>query len=328
MKNEQEIIQFEMVKPPFFKAGSLMFSSSSHNLVLSGRNYRCSSDCNGTCDRRERQIKKETMERNFCRYAQNFVMPASKETFQFADKLMRELFHGIIDGEDWDSVYKQDEYMDDVLTAMKADVKKSGTLMESDIDELQNTFTSVSAFDSRILLYCTLLGIFKSISEPENEVYLGRGLANICRRIHLSDKGKIQSILLERWGWYVLNYINRNFPEYFTILEKNKVKILNPKDDPILKLDLKEAVQKFSDDDNFEDALHGQTTKIFYDMFSMIKTLIIPIFQHEPIAKQKEAAIKGFEYLNSPLFQSMVRILQIGNARIRRKRNKKSDNDE
>ncbi len=314
-----------MVKPPFFKAGSLMFSSSSHNLVLSGRNYRCSSDCNGTCDRHEPQIKKETMERNFNRYAQKFVMPPSEKTFEFADKLMKQLFHGIIDGEDWNEVYKKDEYMENVIVAMKADVKQSKEIsLESDIDELQEAFTSVSAFDSRTLLYCTLLGILKSISEPECEVYLGRGLANICRRIHLSDTGKIQSVLLERWGWYVLNYINRNFPEYFSILEKNKVKILNPKDDPILKLELKEAVQQFSSEDKFKDALHGQTTKIFYDMFSMIKALIIPIFQHESIEKQKEAAIKGFEYLNSPAFQSMMRILQLGDARIRRKRNRKS----
>jgi hypothetical protein len=171
------------------------------------------------------------------------------------------------------------------------------------------------------------LSVFKSISESENETYLARDISNISKKIYLSDTGKIQSILFERWGWYVLNYINRNFPEYFGILEKNGVKILNKKDDPILSLELKEAVSHFSED-NFEKALHSQSVEVFYNLFSMMKKIIDPIMRRESNEKQKEAVIKGIEYMSTPQFQAMMRTLQVGGARIKRKRNLKKDKED
>ena len=267
------------------------------------------------------------MERNFSRYAQKFVMPASEKTFQFADKLIKQLFHGIIDGEDWGEIARKEEYIDKILDAMESETKQSATISKSDVNEFRDTFTNVTALDNRTLLMSTLLSVFKSISEPENEVYLGRTLASICKRIYLTDTGKIKEVLLEKWGWYVLNYINRNFPEYLKILEDNGVKILNTKNEPMLYLDLQEAVKQFSEDD-FEDALHSQTTKIFYEMFSMVKAMIEPIMKRQSNEKQMEAVMKGFKQFLTPQFQALTTIFQIGNARIRRKRSKKADKED
>lgn len=316
-------IQFEFVKSPFFKKGSLTFSSSGHYLRESDKHYRCDLSCRKLCDKNEPQIKKVDMERNFSRYAQKFVLPKSEKTFQFADGLMKQLFHGIIDGEDWGEMMYRDEYLDLTFDAMKADIKQEGTFPKSDIDEIERTFTKNIAINNRTLLISTLLCFFKSISEPENEAHLGRDLANICKKIYLSDTGKIQSILLERWGWYILNYINKKFPEYFAILEANGVKILNT-NDPILFLELKEAVAQFEETDNFNHALNSQSTKVFYSLFSMIKNIIDPIIGGKSNEEQMKAIVKSMELMVSPKFEALMKVFQLSNANIRRKKNRRA----
>jgi hypothetical protein len=324
MENDKNTNPFELVKPPLFKKGSLTFSLSGHYLRESDRHYRCDLSCRGGCDKKEPQIKKEDMERNFSRYAQKFVLPTSEKTFKFADDLMKKLFYGIVDGEDWEDVAQKEEYIYKVIDAMKADVKESQPISESDINEIQNPFININSIDNRTLLNVTLLSVFKSISEPEGQNYLARDIANICQKIYISDTGRIQSVLFEKWGWYILNHVNKSFPEYFGILEKNNVKILNKKDDPMLKLDLKEAVMQF-DKNNFKEALHSEPVSIFYTLFSVIKSVIDPIIKRESNEKQKESVIKVMGFMMSPQFQMMARVIQVGNAKIRRKRSKKNE---
>lgn len=49
--------------------------------------------------------------------------------------------------------------------------------------------------------------------------------------------------------------------------------------------------------------------------------------KNEPNEKQMEAMVKGIKKIMSPQFQAMMNILQLGGARIRRKRNYKEEKE-
>src|ERR1035437_5834583 len=115
MKKELKTIPYEIVKPPFFKKGVLRFASSEHYLRVSDRNYRCDLDCRGECGKKEPQIKKENMERNFCRYAVKFGLENNINNNLFIANLYKSVLHKIIDEEDWGTMVVQGDILDNTI---------------------------------------------------------------------------------------------------------------------------------------------------------------------------------------------------------------------
>ena len=324
MEKDINTKQIEFVKPPFFKAGSLRFASSGHDLVLSGRNYRCSLSCRGSCKEKEPQPNKEKIERNFSRYALKFRFEGGKKFEEFTLGLIRNVLHGMIDSKDWGEDIQLGEEIDERLDMMKDELKSTGNILEEDINKIENNYAKLSAVNPQLLLIAVMIGVLKSFSEIENEMDMGRELAILCKRIYITDTGKIKEILLERWGWYILNYIDKNISSYIAGLEKKGIKITNKKDDEILSLDLKDAV-KYFDKNNFDDALHSYGTNFFYNLFSMSKIFIDPIVQGKTNFEQRESLAKGFQQLTSPLFSSLAQLMQISGAKVRIKRQRKRE---
>ena len=324
MENEQDTKQIEFVKPPFFKAGSLRFALSGHDLILSGRNYRCSQSCRGACKENEPQPNKEKIERNFSRYALKFRFEGGKKFEEFTLGLIKNVLHGMIDSKDWGENIRLGEEVDETIDLMKDELKFSGNILEEDVKKFQDNYAKLNSINPQLLLIAVMIGILKSFSEIENEMDMGRELAILCKRIYITDTGKIKEILLERWGWYILNYIDKNISGYLVGLEKNGIKITNKKDDEVLSLELADAV-KYFDKENFEDALHSYTANFFYQVFSIGKTFIDPIVQGKTNFEQRESLTKGFELLTSPMFTSVAQLMQISGAKVRIKKNRKNE---
>lgn len=324
MKKDISKLPIEIVKPPFFKKGCLMFIESSHYLRLSDKHYRCDLSCRKKCDKNEPQIKKENMERNFSRYAIKFHISEKIDDGSFMVRLTKDALIQIIEGEDWDSMIKSMDRLDDSVELMKSELKESNQILREDIENFENEFSQLNTVNPKLLLTSMVTGVLKSFSEPENETQIGRDLSILCKRIYINKKGKIKEILLEEWGWYIINLINKKIPGYLDSLKKNGVKIINDPNKKILSMELKEAVNYFSGD-NFGDALNSFTIGSFYSMFSVFETFISPMVNGESTKKQKESVIKGFEQMNSPVFMALSKLMQVGNIKLRKKIERKNE---
>lgn len=326
MKKDIKKLPIEIVKPPFFKKGSLMFTDSSHYLRLSDRNYRCDLDCRGKCNKNEPQIKKENMERNFSRYSMKFYISEKIDDGSYMIRLTKDTLHEMIEGEDWEGAVKSMDRLDDSIETIKAEFKKSDKILSEDIKSFEDEFSKLNTVNPKLLLTCMITGVLKSFSEIENETQMGKDLSLLCKRIYITKTGKIKEILLEEWGWYIINLINKKIPGYLDSLKKNKVKIINDPNNKTLSMDIKDAVNYFSGD-NFENALNSYTVGSFYSMFSLFGTFTNPIINSQSTHKQKEGIIKGLEQMNSPSFMATSKIMQVGNIKLRKKIERKREKE-
>ncbi|MCX6752065.1 MAG: hypothetical protein NTZ87_01000 [Candidatus Nomurabacteria bacterium] len=326
MKKELKINPLEIVKPPFFKKGVLRFASSGHYLRQSDRHYRCDLNCRGKCDKNEPQINKENMERNFSRYALNFKFKVDKNIELLSKKLIKDLLHEIIDEENLEEIVEREEEVENTVDTMNAELKHSGNILREDIENFKNQYANINTVNPKLLLTSMAVGVLKVFCEPENQSQIGKEFSILCKRVYITNTGKIKEILLEEWGWYILNFIGKNVPNYVEELKKKGVKILNKYDSPILSLDLKEAVKHF-DVENFEDALHSYTIQYFYQGFSMFKSIIDPMVQGKSSVEQKGGLIKTLEQMNNPVFQSLLKVMQIADIKLRKKVEKKKEKE-
>jgi len=301
-----------------------MFIESSHYLRLSDRNYRCDLDCRGKCKKKEPQLNKENMERNFIRYTKKFIIPDNIDDGSFMIRITKDTMHEIIEGNDWDEMVRSSDRLEDTLEVIKSDVKEFNKIEKNDIETYKNQYSEVNTVNHRLLLTCTITGVLKSFTEPENETQMAKDLSYLCKRIYIDNSGKIKKILLERWSWYIINLINKKIPGYLKNLEKNGVKIINDNNDEILSLDIKEAVNYFSGD-KFEEALHSNTISTFYNLFSLFKTLIDPVVSGKSSSEQKEGIIKGFEQMNNPIFMSLMQVMQVSGIKLKKKIEKNNE---
>lgn len=320
-KNKE--IKIEMPTPAYFKKDCLTFPSG-HHLVLSDRHYRCELDCNGKCSLHEPQINAENMERNFEYFALKFKLP-SIDAPRFARRLVKDLFIRIInDDDDEMDTAVQDEIQESTLDVMKRDLRDGKKVEESDVQMFADSVIAENTMDWPLLLHSITAGIIKDFSEPENQAFLGRELSVITKHVNISYDGKIESIELEEWGWYILNFINRKFPNYLPNLKNQGVKIINNAKDDWLSLDPETASRRF-DEESFKTILNSYSAGPYHEMAKNLK-FMIKTGLNDPSERQKEKIMDVFGRMMSPDVILKMKLLQLSNAKVVKTRaNKRPD---
>jgi hypothetical protein len=167
------------------------------------------------------------------------------------------------------SVKAEDEYFE------TGKYKGGGKLSKEDIKTFEDTFVAKQVEILPQHLFAILLSYLKTLSDPAYAKYLGQGLALISKKIYISDSGKIEKLEFERWGWYIMNYFDKRFPNYLNNLKANGVVIMNGYD-AIIELGIREAIEEFRGS-NFYEALNwldvGSLTELFGILRSVIKAM-------------------------------------------------------
>lgn len=252
---------------PFFRPQTLLFEDSNHELRISDRHYRCDLDCKGKCGLSEPQIKTDTLEKQFTRLSDLFKLDEEiVETMRIdlTKKYFTDiLFHNI------DQKDTEQDKIDRTLLAMQKDNKAGLKIDNEDVPDIEAALVRQQELDYPILLFGYMIGFIAGLSPLEEPAQRARNLALISKKILINDKGKIVSMEFERWGWYMINYIERYKPGYIDCL--SKVSTLN-KNDELIGLDLFDALNYF-DTDNFEEALHNHSANDMYLVFKMLKDM-------------------------------------------------------
>ena len=289
IKMEEKITNNEIrIEPlPFFKKGTLVFSDSGHELELSDKHYRCKEHCRSFFG--ERQIKKDNLEKNFTYYVQKFRLEP-KPAEKISDELMKKYLIDLLTEPD---IEGKQEVLDTTIRAMDEDLKNiksvkaedeyyetgefkgGGKITKEDIKTFEDAFVAKYKEILPQHLFAVLLSYLKTLSDPAYAKYLGQGLALISKKIYISNSGKIERIEFERWGWYIMNYFDKRFPNYLNNLKANDMVITNGYD-AITELGIREAINGFRGS-NFYEALNwldvGSLTELFGILRSVIKAM-------------------------------------------------------
>lgn len=231
-------------KPQYFKAGLLTFEDLGHPLIRDGKYYRCTLNCHGKCDVHTKQIPTETLERAFARKIKSFAIePEKAETI--LTKILRENIGEVIMGVD-EEINQKEELFDLALTTMKQDEEATGNIEAEDIKDAVEALTKIHKANYPTMLLGFIPGTLRALAHPEYEAELGRAFAFMSKNISLSNKGKIISIELERWAWYILNLIDRYIPNYLTNIRMQGVELENEPDRELAKLSIARAALLFN----------------------------------------------------------------------------------
>lgn len=251
----------------FFKPSCLVFKNSGHALTLSDRNYRCVSSCKGECDKKEPQINQRTLERSFADMAKNFEIEEASFGKLYRKMLVDYLPVLIVEAEE--KAEAQDEILKATLAVMKQEVEAGKKIKKSDEKDFKEAFSEEKNASYILVLFAYLVAVVSIFSKKEHEKDFGKTLALITKHVYLSDKGKIEGIELEKWGWYIINFIDKNYPDYLLKLRQNSVNILNVKEDFC---DFKplEAVHYF-ESQNIEIAISEYKTFYYYNLLTKIQ---------------------------------------------------------
>jgi hypothetical protein len=268
--------QLKKLKQSFFKEGSLVYGDSGHKLIRSGKNYRCVKDSNQKCDFGEKQILKDTLDRAFSRKASKMYcekFPAEKTI----KRLLRDSFWDVAFGID-DRTFGSEEVQDSTLILMQQDVEEKGEVDNELIEDFKESSVSEREAGYPMMLFAYAIGMVKAVSMQMSEAERGRTLALFSKQVNLNTEGKIESIELERWAWYLLNtIIERNMPGYIKSLKS--LNIINGPDE-LHKKGLVEASLAYGED-GFEDAL-GENFAISLAWISMIKDSFDLVLINDP----------------------------------------------
>lgn len=315
MREKQQTTKLPKPEPlPFFKKDSLVFLNSSHLLRLSNGYYRCDLDCKGKCEMKERQFKKELMEKRFTRFAGKFKI-TSDGAGSMVKKLFKKALIKIIDQEEND--FGCEDIMETSIETARQDFKKKRKIKKSDLKDFEEALVKSNTLDRPAILLAYISGIIRSFSL--NQAGIGRDLALVTKKIFISNSGEIESIEFERWGWYILNFIDKNFPNYFYNLKQQGVKILN-KEDEILNLDVDEAIEYF--DNNFEEALHNHSVTFFYSILSMLRKMVSAMTDGDP-QKTNLAILKMYsEFATNPAIQLAFKLTPLVGLKLSKNRKK------
>lgn len=314
---------------PFFKKGTLVFADSGHELELSDKHYRCKEHCRSFFG--ERQIKKENLEKNFTYYVQKFRLDP-KPAEKISDELMKKYLIDLLTDPD---IEGKQEVLDTTVRAMDEDLKNiksvraedeyyetgkfkgGGKLAIEDIKTFEDAFVAKQKEILPQHLFAVLLSYLKTLSDPAYAKYLGQGLALISKKIYISNSGKIERIEFERWGWYILNYFDRKFPNYLNSLKEKGVIITNGYD-AITELEIREAINEFKGS-NFYEALNWLDVGSLSDLFGILRG-VIKAMKGSPEDIQ-QATLQVLDFMNTnPLAQFASQMLPaVGKVKIRKK---------
>ena len=308
-----------------------MYAKSEHELELSDKHYRCKKHCKSKTG--ERQIKEEYLQKRFTYFAQKFRLE-QKDCEHVADKLLKKyLINLLVDSDE--AEYKQ-KILDTTVRVMDEDMKNiksikaedeyyktgkykgGGKYKKKDMKTFEDAFAAKQKDILPQQLFAVLLSYFKTLSDPKFAKHLGQGLALISKKIYISNDGKILKIEFERWGWYILNYIDKNVPNYLHNLKKKGVIITNGYDE-ITDMDIMEAVKCFKGS-NFLEAMHWFDVDSLYKLFEACKG-VTKSMQGSPEDIQK-ATLNMLDYMNTnPLAQFASGLLPaIGKVKVKMKK--------
>ena len=328
---EEKITNNEIrIEPlPFFKKGTLVFSDSGHELELSDKHYRCKEHCRSFFG--ERHIKKDNLEKNFTYYVQKFRLEP-KPAEKISDDLMKKYLIDLLTDPDIDG---KQEVLDTTIRAMDEDLKNiksvkaedeyfktgnykgGGTISKEDIKTFEEAFVAKQVEILPQHLFAILLSYLKTLSDPAYAKYLGQGLALISKKIYISNDGKILKIEFERWGWYILNYFDRRFPNYLNSLKEKGVVIANGYD-KITELEIREAINEFRGS-NFYEALNWLDVGSLSDLFGILRG-VIKAMKGSPEDIQM-ATLQVLDFMNTnPLAQFASQMLPaVGKVKLKKK---------
>jgi hypothetical protein len=256
-------------KPPYFRAGTLVFFESGHALGISGRHYRCLRSTHKKCSANgERQIKTETLERAFGRYAKKFAMEKAKGQ-RIAEEILKKNLWEILTAIESESESKE-ELMTATTLVMVQEAKANKKISQSDIKDFESTYVRSNEADYPLMLCGFILNFIKAASNSEKEAVLGRNLAILTKRVRLSREGKILELELEPWGWYTMNFIGRYSPNYLKNLKTNGVRLANTPNE-FLKLPLHEAALRYGV--GYTKEAMGQDMNVIYGLFKFVKDM-------------------------------------------------------
>lgn len=274
----------EIEQLPFFKKGTLVYAESGHELELSDRHYRCKEHCK--TDTGEKQIKKENLEKNFTYYVQKFRLEP-KVAEKINNDLMKKYLIDLLTDPD---IEGKQEVMDTTIRAMDEDLKNiksvkaedeyyetgeykgGGKIAKEDIKTFEDAFIAKQREILPQHLFAVLLSYLKTLSDPNYANHLGQGLALISKKIYISNDGKILQIEFERWGWYIMNYINKRIPNYLGDLKGKGVDITNGYD-AITDLGIREAIEEFRGS-NFLEAMNWLDVSSLSKLFEILRGVI------------------------------------------------------
>jgi hypothetical protein len=307
---EKDEIKQSFKKVLYFRDGSLVFEKSGHVLTRSDRHYRCILNCNQKCKRIEEwQIKTESLNRKFARISLKFAIPPD-EAKRISKKLLSVFLHKAVDEGMKDN--PQDEVIETTLIASAQDIVKEGKMKKGDMTTMNEMFLKKQKNSSPYLLFGGLVEALSDFSrEKKNQ---GQFLALITKKIYLSDKGKITKLEMENLGWYILNYIDKNIPNYLYNLKKSGVEIVN-KDQEIISKDIFEASEYFKNQPT-EILLSSFHSSTLMDIVKLFKeSLGLLSFTDDEQARSVQIWAVYNAMTNLPAFQLMLPVTGILKAK-------------
>lgn len=309
MKNEKTKTRKNPLKPKmsaFFRKETLVFKTSGHLLRKSDRHYRCDLSCRGKCKENEPQLNKENFERNFSRFAKKFSIE-KKTAERLWKKMISKYLIQIIEQTE-EKVKVPENSLHATLAVMNLELTKKGKLKKSDIKDFESSFIASQGADSSLTLFAYAAGFIKALSYDESERQAGTSLALLARKIYLSNTGKIVGIELEKWGWYILNYINREESQYLFQLRKNGVEIYN-EDNAVNKMEFAKALEYFEETKLLE-AMSTNVDQEFLMIMTVLKKTITNLTEGDLKTNQTELRV-FFEMLASnPKVQTAFKLSQ------------------
>ncbi len=311
-KKRQQRITFK--KPKFFRDGTLVFEVSGHKLLISDKHYRCALNWKGKCSANgEKQIKKETLDRAFSRYAQKFAIEESVGK-RFLNRLMRDNLCDILFGTEEESELEQ-SVIDTTRAAMIQDVAEKKKVKPSDIKAIEDAFVKQEQAEYPLMLLGVALNLISAFINPHKEAFIGQNLAYVSKKIYLSNDGKIQKIELEKWGWYVLNLIDKQSPSYLRNLREKKIIITN-KPDELTGLTFPEAAMNFGIG-NSGKAM-GQDATMIYGLFKVMRDSLGNTLEGDPEKMMQGNALMYNYFVNDPSFALLVKMVGAAGLEIKK----------
>ena len=116
-------------------------------------------------------------------------------------------------------------------TKMLQKLQAGKKIKPADIKAADDALVRQQQAEYPIMLLGFALNVISAFMNPDKEKLIGHNLALMTKHVYLSNDGKILKIELEKWGWYLLTYINKRSPGYLNNIRKKRVVITNKSDE-------------------------------------------------------------------------------------------------
>jgi hypothetical protein len=217
-------------KQPLFVKGCLTFKDSDHILIQDRGYYRCSEQVKGQCGHHEEKIiLVKDMEKRFNNLVKRFELPEGEGIRLFDDLLISLV-------KVWRKGSVRDMHLEREITALSNiiidDIKKRRPISTRDFLELKRVYFQLHKnmyedmlfnfmFDPLFTLnaYSKEQDQMTAFIEKAVRIKTSRILQTFAlqiRKIYLSNDGLIKNIEFEGWGWYMIQKLKHDIPNYLS----------------------------------------------------------------------------------------------------------------